>query len=93
MPESRRVHSAAIVLALCAMLLPSSPVPAAEAPVISFDGLEFSSWQEYVVTATVVFTEIWVFRWIVLRLPVLREAHQLPHPRPAELVERPARVA
>jgi len=36
------------------------------------------SWQEYVVTATVVFTEIWVFRWIVLRMPVLREAHELP---------------
>ena len=35
--------------------------------------------------ATVVFTEIWVFRWIVLRLPVLREAHELPSPRPAEL--------
>jgi len=53
----------------------------------------FPSWQEYVVTATVVFTEIWVFRWIVLRLPVLREAHELPHPRPAELVDRPAKVA
>lgn len=45
----------------------------------------FPSWQEYVVTATVVLTEIWVFRWIVLRLPVLREAHELPSPRPAEL--------
>lgn len=53
----------------------------------------FPTWQEFVVTATVVFTEIWVFRWIVLRLPVLREAHELPHPRPAELVERPAKVA
>jgi len=38
----------------------------------------YPSWQEYVVTATVVFTEIWVFRWIVLRMPVLREAHELP---------------
>ncbi|MBZ0102772.1 MAG: Ni/Fe-hydrogenase cytochrome b subunit [Thermoanaerobaculia bacterium] len=44
----------------------------------------FPSWQEYVVTATVIFTEIWVFRWIVLRLPVLREAHELPPPRPAD---------
>lgn len=44
----------------------------------------FPSWQEYVVSATVVFTQIWVFRWIVLRLPVLREAHELPPPRPAD---------
>jgi len=52
----------------------------------------FPSWQEYVVTATVVFTEIWVFRWIVLRLPVLREAHELPHPRPEDLAT-PAKAA
>jgi len=39
------------------------------------------SWQEFVVTLMVVFTEIWVFRWIVLRLPVLREAHELPRTR------------
>jgi Ni/Fe-hydrogenase subunit HybB-like protein len=42
----------------------------------------FPSWQEFVVTLTVLFTEIWVFRWIVLRLPILREAHELPYPRP-----------
>ncbi len=29
------------------------------------------SWQEIVVTLTVIFIEIWVFRWIVLRMPVL----------------------
>ena len=39
----------------------------------------YPSWQEIVVTLTVVFTEIWVFRWIVVRMPVLREAHELPH--------------
>ncbi len=38
----------------------------------------FPSWQEIVVTLMVIFTEIWVFRWIVLRMPVLREAHELP---------------
>jgi Ni/Fe-hydrogenase subunit HybB-like protein len=38
----------------------------------------YPTWQEIVVTLTVVFTEIWVFRWIVLRMPVLREAHELP---------------
>lgn len=64
--------------------------------VIAFDWQNpvryFPSWQEYVVTATVVFTEIWVFRWIVLRLPVLREAHELPPPRPADAI-RPAKAA
>jgi Ni/Fe-hydrogenase subunit HybB-like protein len=38
----------------------------------------YPSWQEIVVTLMVVFSEIWVFRWIVLRMPVLREAHELP---------------
>ena len=30
----------------------------------------YPSWQEYVVTLMVVFTEVWVFRWIVTRMPV-----------------------
>jgi Ni/Fe-hydrogenase subunit HybB-like protein len=38
----------------------------------------YPTWMEVVVTLTVVFTQIWVFRWIVLRMPVLREAHELP---------------
>ncbi len=29
------------------------------------------SWQEFIVTLTIIFIEIWVFRWIVLRMPVL----------------------
>ncbi|MCD4737398.1 MAG: Ni/Fe-hydrogenase cytochrome b subunit [Bacteroidales bacterium] len=33
----------------------------------------YPSWMEIVVTLTVIFTEIWIFRWIVTRLPVLRE--------------------
>ena len=32
------------------------------------------SWMEYVVTLTIIFTEIWIFRWIVSRMPVLRES-------------------
>jgi hypothetical protein len=28
---------------------------------------------EYVVTLTVIFAEIWIFRWIITRMPVLRE--------------------
>ena len=32
------------------------------------------SWMEFVVTLAVIFTEIWIFRWIVMRMPVLRES-------------------
>jgi len=33
----------------------------------------YPSWQEIVVTLMVVFAEIWVFRWVVSRMPVLRD--------------------
>lgn len=33
------------------------------------------SWMEVVITLTVVFTQIWVFRWVVRRLPVLNETN------------------
>jgi Ni/Fe-hydrogenase subunit HybB-like protein len=36
------------------------------------------SWQEIVVTLMVVFSEIWVFRWVVNRMPVMREPHETP---------------
>jgi len=45
------------------------------------------TWQEVIVSLTVVSVEIWVFRWIVLRMPVLREAYQLPNHR-SQGVER-----
>jgi len=32
------------------------------------------SWMEIVVTLAVIFTEIWIFRWVINRLPVLRES-------------------
>jgi Ni/Fe-hydrogenase subunit HybB-like protein len=32
------------------------------------------SWQEFLVTFTIIFIEIWVFRWIVRRMPVLRKS-------------------
>jgi len=32
------------------------------------------TWQEFVVTLTIIFIEIWVFRWIVRRMPVLRKS-------------------
>jgi len=34
----------------------------------------FPTWQEMVVAVTVVFAQIWVFRWVILRMPVLRKA-------------------
>ncbi len=32
------------------------------------------SWMEIVITLAIIFTEVWVFRWIVNRMPVLRES-------------------
>ncbi|MFZ4520424.1 MAG: NrfD/PsrC family molybdoenzyme membrane anchor subunit [Bacteroidales bacterium] len=32
------------------------------------------SWMEFAVTLAVIFTEIWVFRWVINRMPVLRKA-------------------
>jgi len=32
------------------------------------------TWMEFIVTLAVIFTEIWIFRWVVNRLPVLRES-------------------
>ncbi|MBU1370186.1 MAG: polysulfide reductase NrfD [Bacteroidetes bacterium] len=32
------------------------------------------TWQEFVVTLTIIFIEIWVLRWIITRMPVLRKS-------------------
>jgi Ni/Fe-hydrogenase subunit HybB-like protein len=32
------------------------------------------SWMEFVVTLAVIFTEIWIFRWVINRMPVLRDS-------------------
>jgi Ni/Fe-hydrogenase subunit HybB-like protein len=34
----------------------------------------YPSWMEITVTLAVIFTEIWIFRWVIRRMPVLREA-------------------
>jgi Ni/Fe-hydrogenase subunit HybB-like protein len=34
----------------------------------------YPSWMEIVVTLAVIFTEIWIFRWIITRMPVLRDS-------------------
>lgn len=33
----------------------------------------YPSWQEVIISLTIIFVEVWIFRWIVRRLPVLRE--------------------
>ena len=35
----------------------------------------FPSWQEIVVTLMIIFTEVWIFRWIVTRMPVFSSGH------------------
>jgi Ni/Fe-hydrogenase subunit HybB-like protein len=32
------------------------------------------TWMEIVVTLAVIFTEIWIFRWVINRMPVLRDS-------------------
>jgi Ni/Fe-hydrogenase subunit HybB-like protein len=32
------------------------------------------SWMEFVVTLAVIFTEIWIFRWVIRRMPVLSDS-------------------
>ncbi len=34
----------------------------------------YPSWMEIAVTLAVIFTEIWIFRWVIRRMPVLRES-------------------
>ncbi|MDY6842738.1 MAG: Ni/Fe-hydrogenase cytochrome b subunit [Thermodesulfobacteriota bacterium] len=41
---------------------------------IPFSERYFPSWMEIVITLAIVFTEILVFRWIVNRMPILRES-------------------
>jgi Ni/Fe-hydrogenase subunit HybB-like protein len=36
----------------------------------------YPSWQEIVVTLMIIFTEIWIFRWFVTRMPVFDSGHQ-----------------
>jgi len=35
----------------------------------------FPSWQEIVVTLMIIFSEIWIFRWFVTRMPVFKTVH------------------
>jgi hypothetical protein len=53
------------------------------------------SWEEIVITLAIIFAEIWIFRWIVSRMPVLgkppqwaleqdSQKHELPNPKSAK---------
>ena len=37
----------------------------------------FPSWMEIEITLMIIFAEIWVFSWVVNRMPVLRETQEL----------------
>ncbi len=39
----------------------------------------YPTWMEIVVTLMIIFTEIWVFRWVITRMPVLSD--EMPQPR------------
>lgn len=38
------------------------------------EGVHYPTWMEVVVSVAVIFVQIWVFRWIVRRMPVYRES-------------------
>jgi Ni/Fe-hydrogenase subunit HybB-like protein len=71
--QSLGIIRAAAVLTLLGVLLNRLNVS-----VIAFNWFStdhyFPTWQEMVVAVTVVLAQIWIFRWVILRMPVLRKA-------------------
>mgnify|MGYP001556778679 FL=1 len=65
----------ASVMALVGMLLNRLNIS-----IIAFnwflDDHYYPSWQEYIVSLTVVFTQIWVLRWVITRMPVFSSNRQ-----------------
>ena len=51
------------------------------------------NWMEVVVTAAVISAEIWVFRWIVLRMPILNWEDEHATARPATATNAARRLA
>jgi len=72
--RSLNIIKIAAVMALIGIILNRMNVS-----VISFnwyaDVQYFPTWQEIVVTLMVIFSEIWVFRWFVTRMPVFSSDH------------------
>jgi Ni/Fe-hydrogenase subunit HybB-like protein len=72
--RSLNIIRAASVLALLGIILNRMNVS-----VIAYNWTEpvryIPSWQEFVVTGMVICSEIWILRWIVLRMPVFSSRH------------------
>ena len=72
--RSLKIIKIASILALLGIVLNRLNVS-----IISFkwyaDVHYYPSWQEIVITLMIIFTEIWIFRWIVTRMPVFKSAH------------------
>jgi len=72
--RSLRIIKIASVMALLGVILNRMNVS-----VIAFNWYAevhyYPSWQEIIVTLMVLFTEVWVFRWIVTRMPVFNSGH------------------
>ncbi len=52
--------------------------------------IHFPTWMEIVVSAAVLFVQIWVFRWIIRRMPVYRDArHQEMESQKSEFILKP----
>jgi Ni/Fe-hydrogenase subunit HybB-like protein len=72
--RSLNIVRAASVLALLGIILNRMNVS-----VIAYNWTEpvryIPSWQEFVVTGMVICSEIWILRWIVLRMPVFSSKH------------------
>jgi len=71
--QSLGIVRAAAVLTLLGVLLNRLNVS-----VIAFNWFSphhyYPTWEEVVVAITVVLMQIWIFRWVILRMPVLRKA-------------------
>src|SRR5210317_2025203 len=72
--RSLRIIKTAAVMALLGIILNRL-----NTSVIAFNWYSvahyFPTWQEFVVTFMVIFSELWVFRWFVTRLPVFNADH------------------
>jgi len=72
--RSLNIIKVASVLALLGVILNRLNVS-----IIAFQWYEpvhyYPSWQEITVTLMVIFAEIWLFRWVVVRMPVFSSSH------------------
>jgi Ni/Fe-hydrogenase subunit HybB-like protein len=76
--RSIRTRSVALIRTAAVMTLIGIVLNRLNVSIIAFKWYEpvryFPSWMEIEITLAVIMAEIWVFRWIVNRMPVLRES-------------------